>query len=87
MKRSEKFFQQARQSFWAAATLSAAAICAGTWSARVYQSTAPGGVAVGLAAIAGLFLAAVSFRECLRLLALHQREERYEWAREVRPRL
>lgn len=87
MKRSERLFFKARHAFWLAITTFSAAICAGAWSVRAWQSAPSGGAVVGLVALAGLLLAASSAAECVRLLNLHRVEERIEWEREVRPRL
>jgi hypothetical protein len=87
MKRSERFYVRARRTLlWAMAILSA--VFAGcVWSVRVMQETPSGGVACFFISLAGLFLFTGLLREALRLARLARNEERWEYRREVRPRL
>ena len=87
MKRSERFYFRARRTLlWAGVSLSAtAAGC--VWSARVWQEFAAGGFACFLLSLAGLFFFIGLVREAMRLARLASNEERWEYRREVRPRL
>lgn len=87
MKRSERLFLKSRYLFALAALTFGAAICAGAWAVRAWQSHPAGGLAVGFLALTALTLAVNFMLEAARVLRLHMLEERLEWEREVRPRL
>lgn len=87
MKRSERFQMKARRTaLWAGAIFSATA-AAGVWSVRVWQECATGGVACMMLPLAGLLFFTAVLRVALRLARMSRTERRWEWEREVRPRL
>lgn len=87
MKRSERFFHKAkRKALWCAAILSAS--CAGcVWLVALIDPLPSGGMPAAALGAAGLFFAAMMAREAAHYLRLAKREERWEWEREIRPRL
>lgn len=87
MKRSERIFKEARHELAVSAIMFSAACASGVWSVRVGMSSALGGGALFALTLAGLFIAAMMLRESLRLARIAEHEARYEWEREVRPRI
>lgn len=87
MKRSERFAMRARRTaLWVLAIISVTA-CTGVWSVRVWLESPSGGVAGFALTLAGLCLAGGMVREVLHLARRADTEARWEWEREVRPRL
>jgi len=87
MKRSERIFKEARHELATSAVTFSAACAAGVWSVRVGMSNTLGGGVLFSIALTGLFIAAVMLRESFRLARIAEHEARYEWEREVRPRI
>lgn len=93
MKRSEKLFAQAWEYGWMSALVLMASVAIVCWVPMSVLSGArhPGGmvltVGMGTFALIGLTIGVNLAAEALRLTRLANRECRYEWEREVRPKL
>jgi hypothetical protein len=90
MKRSERFMQQARRQYGMAAMVFSGAAAAACW-APMGLLCGGGGAWVswgaGTVSLLGLIVGASMAAEGLRLQRLGHVEQRWEWEREVRPRL
>ena len=71
----------------ASLTLLIASVAVGVWTARVWLSTASGGVLVGLLALAVLALAIRELLESARLFRMAEEETHWDAIRSIRPRL
>ena len=88
MKRSERFFKQARRAALHAWLFLSASVAGCVWAVAAFQAgNVSGGTALFVAAAAALFFTGVHAREFIRLLRLSDRESRWEWEREIRPRI
>ena len=87
MKRSDRFARKARHGAMMAAMIFSGTGCVGIWSVRVGMDSASGGALGFLLALTGLFWGASMLREAFRHARLARNEQRWEWEREVRPRI
>lgn len=87
MKRSERFFHEAKREALLAVMFSVMCVAGCVWSVRVGMSVPAGGLATFALSLTALFPAAACARECSRLLNLAKREEQYELQRSIRPRI
>lgn len=87
MKRSERLHNLSLDHGLMAATIFCLSLAIGAWSAGVWITSPAGGLALMVLALAGLFSAALLGIEARRLARLARTEARWEWEREVRPRL
>ena len=88
MKRSERFFRNARHEAMVGAMFLTASVAAGVWAVAAFQS---GNVSGGTALIAGaaiaLCLASLHGREFVRCWRIAERESLWELRSAIRPRI
>lgn len=87
MKRSERLHAKARHAFWLSLVFFGVASCIAIWAISfwLYEPSLGAGMVIG-----ALVLWCISVIEAAnfgRYLAASKSEARYEWEREVRPRL
>ena len=87
MKRSERFFNEAKREALLAAMFSVMCVAGCVWSVRVGMSMPSGGGAMLAVSLTGLIPASARARECDRLLRMAKREAQYEYNRSIRPRI
>jgi hypothetical protein len=90
MKRSERYLQQARRQYGMAAMVFSGAAAAACWAPLGLLCGGGGAWAswgAGTVSLMGIAAAASLTAEGLRLQRLARIEARWEWEREVRPRL
>jgi hypothetical protein len=87
MKRSERFFSEAKREALLAIMFSVMCVAGCVWSVRVGLDMPSGGVVVFALSLIGLIPAATHARECDRLLRVARREAQYEYTRSIRPRI
>lgn len=87
MKRSELFSRKARHGALMAAMAFSGTGCVGIWSVRAGMESASGGALLFLLALAGLFWGISLLRDAFRHARLSRNEARWEWEREIRPRI
>lgn len=93
MKRSERYFRQSRECGVMAVVTLMASVAIVCWVPMAFLSgdSHPGGMAVAVAmgalGLLGIVLAIALTAEAVRLSQQGYRETRWEWHREVRPKL
>jgi hypothetical protein len=87
MKRSERYLHQARRcALWASLTITASA-AACIWSVALVGDMPSGGMLAAALGVPGVFFSGCLLREAARLLRLAGKESRWEYEREIRPRI
>lgn len=88
MRRSERFFRNARHEMMLGAMFSTVSIAAGVWAVAAFQSgIVSGGTGLIAGAAIALCLAGIHGRECLRCWRIAEKESLWELRASIRPRL
>lgn len=87
MKRSERYFRDARHMALMSATSISIMTALAVWSIALYLDRNAWSIGLGLAAFAAFGWAALAARECAHLYRIGSELERDELRRAIRPRL